>query len=124
MHIFDETLNYMRILTVGLILCLWGTTAFAATRYFFEADTVTTEKNYIYGDFTPAQLLAAAETTELPAAEPESGDLIIPGDEEAQNGQKQCLTVCKKWGEDCVINPRTGQRQCRKTCKDFGEECF
>ena len=103
---------------------MWCTTAFAATGYFFEADTVTTEKNYIYGDFTAAQLLAAAETTELPAAEPESGDLIIPGDEEAGNGQKQCLTVCKKWGEDCIINPRTGQRQCRKTCKDFGEECF
>lgn len=56
--------------------------------------------------------------------QPESGDLIIPGQEEKQAKEKQCLTVCKEWGEDCIINPRTGARKCRRTCKQFGEECF
>ena len=114
----------MRILTTGLILCLWGTTAFAVTHQLSEPDTAITEKNYTYRSPTQAHILVTAESTEQPVTEPESGDLVIPGDEEDQSGQKKCLNVCKKWGEDCVINPRTGQRQCRKTCKEFGEECF
>jgi hypothetical protein len=65
----------------------------------------------------------AKETTPQPAAQPESGSLIIPGEEEDQK-EKKCLTICKKWGEDCIINPRTGTRDCRRTCKEFGEECF
>ena len=56
---------------------------------------------------------------------PESGSLVIPGEtDNSGNEKKQCLNVCKKWGEDCMVNPRTGARQCRRTCKEFGEECF
>jgi len=69
------------------------------------------------------QPILFAENTPGKESEPESGDLIIPGDD-TDNADKKCLTVCKKWGEDCIINPRTGARKCRRTCKDFGEECF
>ena len=65
----------------------------------------------------------AKETASQPAAPPpESGSLVIPGDEDQK--EKKCLTICKRWGEDCIINPRTGNRDCRRTCKEFGEECF
>jgi hypothetical protein len=72
------------------------------------------------------QILAEAtkETTpQSSAPQPESGDLIIPGEDKDQK-EKKCLTICKKWGEDCIINPRTGNRDCRRTCKELGEECF
>lgn len=69
-------------------------------------------------------VLYLAANGEEGGRQPESGDLIIPGEEEKRVEEKQCLTVCKEWGEDCIINPRTGARKCRRTCKRFGEECF
>lgn len=55
---------------------------------------------------------------------PENGALIIPGDDSSDKKPKKCLTVCKNWGQDCIINPRTGATNCRRTCKEFGRECF
>ena len=55
---------------------------------------------------------------------PKSGDLVIPGASEAQGEEKKCVTVCEKWGKDCIINPKTGQRKCRRMCKSFGQECL
>ncbi len=52
-----------------------------------------------------------------------SGELVLPGETDGEEAKK-CLTVCEKWGEDCIINPRTGNRKCRRVCKEFGEECF
>lgn len=58
-------------------------------------------------------------------SKPEPGELVIPGDTDTTDqDKKQCLNVCKKWGEDCIVNPRTGARNCRRTCKEFGVECF
>ena len=51
-----------------------------------------------------------------------SGGLVLPDD--YQDEGKECLTVCKKWGENCALNPRTGARKCRRVCKQLGEECF
>ncbi len=67
--------------------------------------------------------LYLADSEQDRKSQPESGTLVIPGEEQDKK-QKQCLNVCKKWGEDCIINPRTGTRNCRRTCKQFGEECF
>ncbi len=53
---------------------------------------------------------------------PASGDIVFPDD--YQGKEKKCLTVCEKWGQDCILNPRTGSRKCRRVCKQFGEECF
>lgn len=53
-----------------------------------------------------------------------SGTLLVPGEEEESKEQKkQCMTVCLRWGEDCVIDHR-GVRRCRRTCQEFGEQCF
>lgn len=67
--------------------------------------------------------LHLAENAPETTPEPESGSLVIPGEDEDQK-EKKCLNVCKKWGENCIINPRTGNRDCRRTCKEFGVECF
>ena len=55
--------------------------------------------------------------------QPIDGELLLP-DDYNQATEKKCMTVCDKWGEDCIINPRTGSRKCRRVCKSFTEECF
>jgi len=52
----------------------------------------------------------------------EGNPLVLP--DEDQNAEEKCLTVCRRWGQDCTLNPRTGARKCRRVCKQFGEECF
>ena len=54
---------------------------------------------------------------------PLDGDLVLPDDYNRAE-EKKCVTVCERWGEDCIINPRTGSRKCRRVCKSFTEECF
>ena len=51
------------------------------------------------------------------------GELLLPDDYNTAE-EKKCMTVCERWGEDCIINPRTGSRKCRRVCKSFTEECF
>ena len=54
--------------------------------------------------------------------------LVLPEDntdaDADADAEKKCLTVCKEWGESCVINPRTGNRKCRRTCTQLVEECI
>lgn len=54
---------------------------------------------------------------------PADGELLLPDDYD-KAADKKCMTVCDRWGEDCIINPRTGSRKCRRVCKSFTEECF
>jgi len=63
--------------------------------------------------------------------EAEPGTLLLPaGVEEPQapdKAEKQCMTVCSRWGEECtLINRGIGgtSRKCRRACKQFSEECF
>lgn len=51
------------------------------------------------------------------------GELILPDDYNKAE-EKKCMTICDKWGEDCIVNPSTGSRKCRRVCKSFTEECF
>ena len=112
----------VRLLVV--ILCLWCPFALAANFAPQHAQQsgvtfVNSDNNFPWSE----QLMLVAENTEGTNTEPEPGSLVIPG-EDQDKADKKCLTVCKKWGEDCIINPRTGARNCRRTCKDFGKECF
>jgi len=67
---------------------------------------------------------AFAEDTEKDVKSDYSpGEIVLPGDTDGDE-EKKCLTVCDKWGETCIINPRTGSRKCRRVCKEFGQECF
>jgi hypothetical protein len=65
----------------------------------------------------------ARSVKSLDGEKPLDGELLLPDD---YNGaeDKKCLTVCDRWGEDCILNPRTGSRKCRRVCKSFAEECF
>jgi hypothetical protein len=68
--------------------------------------------------------IAFAEDTEKDVKSDYSpGEIVLPSETDGDEGKK-CLTVCEKWGEDCIINPRTGSRKCRRVCKAFGQECF
>ncbi len=59
----------------------------------------------------------------LDGEKPFDGELLLPDDyNDAED--KKCLTVCDKWGQDCILNPKTGSRKCRRVCKSFAEECF
>ena len=69
--------------------------------------------------------IVIAEEGSPPVNEQKSdGPLVLPEDDTDAGTEKKCLTVCKEWGENCVMNPRTGNRQCRKTCKQLGKECI
>jgi hypothetical protein len=64
-----------------------------------------------------------SEENDERSVKPLDGELLLPDDyDEAED--KKCMTVCDRWGEDCIINPRTGSRKCRRVCKSFTEECF
>ena len=63
------------------------------------------------------------------AEQPLPGELIIPEEMTGDQGEekKQCMTVCARWGEECIlINKGAGgmERKCRRTCQQFAEECF
>ncbi len=76
-----------------------------------------------------------SEADSGPDAEPpyqqiESGTLVLPaalGKDRQDKAKKQCMTVCGRWGEECIfINRGTGgtTKKCRRACKNFVEECF
>lgn len=114
----------MRNIILIFILCLWG--PFATAAIFVPQHKLQSGVTFVNSDSNlplSGSLLLIAENTQGDKSEPEPGSLVIPG-EETDKADKKCLTVCKKWGEDCIINPRTGARNCRRTCKDFGQECF
>jgi len=107
--------------------CAMQVNAVTHENYLHEAPSV-----FNHNDPLPGTLLLADNTEEsLYGAQPEepnsnvrSGDLIIPSAKATEAKEKQCVTVCDTWGENCVINPRTGTRKCRRICKAFGKECI
>ena len=114
----------MRNIMFVIILSLWGPFATAANFVPQQLLQSRVALANLDNDISLSeQQLLVAENTEDTKSDPEPGSLVIPG-EESDKVDKKCLTVCKKWGEDCIINPRTGARNCRRTCKDFGKECF
>ncbi len=126
----------MKIIKTSLVFCIFAfctLQANAATskiyleNYHHEVSGVFNHNDSIAG------ILLLAENSEesLYGAQPEepesgarSGDLVIPGAKVNEGKEKQCVTVCDKWGKDCIINPRTGTRKCRRMCKSFGKECI
>ena len=109
----------MRISITALVFCLFTATAISAD----DTSGIFTSLNDQYDHSSVNQIILLAGASQDKKPEPESGSLIIPGESQSKE-KKKCLNVCKKWGEKCIINPRTGSRDCRRTCKEFGEECF
>ena len=94
--------------------------------------SANTDDSTIPGDYNlnnspsqqlPALMISVLDCTKEPDNEECSGVLIIPGEEDSKNTEKQCQMICRKFGERCTIDPR-GNRRCMKICEDFGEECF
>ncbi len=52
------------------------------------------------------------------------GDLVLPNEYRETEEEKNCITICERWGQDCVINPETGTRKCRRICKSLTQQCF
>ena len=67
-----------------------------------------------------------------PVSVPEPGELlVIPQNslkaEPGSEAERKCMTVCVRWGEECMlINKGAGgmERKCRRTCTKLGEECL
>ena len=69
-------------------------------------------------------LLADAEILNLDNKKPRSGSLVLPVAVDEEKSEKKCMTVCQRWGQECMIDSTRGVRKCRRTCKEFGQECF
>ena len=108
---------FLRIITI-LLLFIPSTSLFASTHDVLT-DTIFNSASSIANDF----LYVAGAGDENQAQPEKSGPLVLP-DNDSDKSEKKCMKVCEKWGEDCVINPKTGSRKCRRVCKNFGEECF
>ena len=57
------------------------------------------------------------------------GTLLLPDSQQSEKpaSEKRCMTVCARWGEECLLLNRGAggmERKCRRTCKQFAEECF
>ena len=111
-----QTLKSFRITTTlcfGLMLFI-ASPAFAAEISW----------NQLSGDSTAHSIVIAAADAEVgEPGKPESGTLVLPAATEKKEAEKKCMTVCQKWGQDCVYDNQRG-RKCRRTCKQFGQECF
>lgn len=102
--------------SVSILICL----QFMPGLY---AQTLTEPGSY---NVDPLRLVQAEIPGPLRGREaPENGALLIPEhrDSDEPQKEKQCMTVCNRWGEDCIYDSQRG-RQCRRTCKDFEEQCF
>ena len=122
----------MKILKTFLAIFIFAFCTIQVNAVTHENYHHETASVFNHNDSLPGALLLAENTEEpLYGAQPEepnsevkSGDLVIPGAKETEAKEKQCVTVCDTWGENCVINPRTGTRKCRRICKSFGKECI
>ena len=68
--------------------------------------------------------VALADNEHTSPVDPPSGSLVLPATVDEDKTEKKCMTVCQRWGEECMIDNARGVRKCRRTCKEFGQECF
>jgi len=115
-------INFPTRLIVFFMLLLVSAVTFAALDQ--EYSVVTSDVNsklVLPKEAYP--LLVAEKKSDSSSKSQQSNNQLIPSNEE-DNFEKQCVTVCDEWGNDCIINPSTGTRKCRRMCKSFGKECF
>ena len=122
MNMKSRFLLVVVLLAQGLPLAgLAGDTSFSAVSSFVEPESP--------GFGLSFQIVEAGRDDDRPDEEPLPGELLLPESvQPVQDGrEKQCMTVCARWGEDCMlINKGAGgmERKCRRTCQQFAEECF
>jgi len=53
---------------------------------------------------TPGSIMLAADEQKIKVTpEPESGSLLLPAASEENEKEKKCMTVCSRWGEECMF---------------------
>ena len=79
-------------------------------------------------DTRPLTLVLEYENSDIqPERETASLQVQVPGANPEYRENRRCMTVCSRWGEDCVmLNPGTDlvTKKCVRTCKSFAEECL
>lgn len=58
---------------------------------------------------------------------PDAGRLFVPAASEERRANRQCMTVCSRWGEECQsVGAQDGGsfKRCRRACQSFAEECL
>lgn len=108
------------LLVCGCIFLLSSHNGYAAIKISADLPGLTADVTEVAN---PYLFIAQAKNKENKKS-PRSGTLVLPiNAEQEKNQTKKCMTVCSRWGEDCMIDPIRG-RKCRRTCKEFSEECF
>ena len=113
-------MKYMCTSLVGTILLLTAAQSWA----FVTPAQHHPEYNY---NHSTAGIYLLAENEVRGNERVESGTLVLPAAAEEEKKEKKCMTVCGRWGEECMfINRGAGgmTKKCRRACKKFVEECF
>lgn len=123
-----QNLKKLALMFCYLLICLGSSQASSAGLKQSDDMQLTGFSPAAYGQHRATFIVADAEVFSVDDTEPQSGTILLPDDyyEEVDNEgnkEKKCMTVCKRWGEDCILDPVRG-RKCRRTCKEFGQECF
>jgi len=120
MHYLNTPVRIRFYILAGLCL-IFSSATFAAV----QENPVRVPSNGQVMDTSTLVLLFVADASDKEPVS-EQTDILdsLKDPDNADKTEKKCMTVCEKWGEDCVINPRTGTRKCRRTCKKLTQECF
>ena len=110
-------MHFLRILVITASIFGAASTAqqsYAPSGATEETRPLTLALEYENGDVQPER-----ETATL--------QIRVPAGNREFREDRRCMTVCSRWGEDCVIlNPGTDHvsKKCVRTCKSFAEECL
>ena len=97
---------------------------------FVDAASLTERRSFasLEAPIAPASLVLALEyENSEPQSGPEPASLQLPAANEENRNDRRCMTVCSRWGEDCVmLSPAADvlAKKCVRTCKTFAEECL
>ena len=97
---------------------------------FVDAASLTKQLSFtiLESHTTPAPLILALEYEDSDdQSGPETASLQLPAANEENREDNRCMTVCSRWGEDCVmISPAADvvAQKCVRTCTSFAEECL
>lgn len=72
-------------------------------------------------DYQDSSQMTVAESS---GTHPDNDALKVIEQNDKDAAKEDCMMVCEKWGEDCIINSRTGQKKCRRVCKQMAQHCF
>jgi hypothetical protein len=118
MRLIDSR-KILSVFSLCLLLLSFSPAAFStsANSDWLGSSTSTAQPSAIF-------MLAESENFDADNEKPRSGSLVLPAAVEDEKDEKKCMTVCQRWGQECMIDTTRGVRKCRRTCKEFGQECF